>query len=320
MGTLDGGAIMTVIRMSRSGRRGEAGFSLLEVLFAVFILGIGLIMVAAVFPVGADWTRQDWEESMGQVIGRNAVAIIQTKYTRGDLINVDSSIGVVGKSLVGTSLQALPNFAQRLPLSERAYGFGQLQAYPAANPLTAQYYWTALIRQVPSASADTPVADGLVPILQSKYEVFIFVMRKGASGQVFTSAGAGNPANWVEIPPTRDHWNTSGGGQSGTRLTSDGSGVPYLATMSWATFGAWGSSGTSQLQTGALFSTAGWMAVGQTSGTAFRLVNYASSPGNYTAVGRPPPSGQDSNVIIAPPADGTTVTPLVYVYQTTLQF
>ena len=38
-------------------------FSLMEVLLAVFILGIGLIMVATVFPVGADWTRQSTEDT-----------------------------------------------------------------------------------------------------------------------------------------------------------------------------------------------------------------------------------------------------------------
>ncbi len=336
---------MMMLRSEKQGGRGGGrGFSLVEVMLAVFILAIGLIMVAGVFPVGAEWTRQDWEDSMGQMIGRNAVAIIQTKYTRADLIKSD------GTSYVGPSLQALPLFAQRLPLAERAYCMGQAQPFPAAasttpqataavNAQAAPYFWTALIRELPSLTTDGAIPAKLVPLTQAKYELFIFVMRKGGSGQIFTAdlaaspspwaLGSGSTANWVEIPAATDRLNNVGGGTRVTRtsggVAADGTstttlGVPYLAAMNAATFGSWGASGTNLLPTGASFSTAGWIVVGQYSGTVSRMVTFANSSGTYTTTWRPPLSAQDTNVIFAAPADGTTLSPLVYVYQTTVEF
>ena len=38
--------------MRRSRSRGRLGFSLIELLLAIFILGVGVISVAAVFPAG----------------------------------------------------------------------------------------------------------------------------------------------------------------------------------------------------------------------------------------------------------------------------
>ena len=52
--------------------KGRGGFSLVEVLLATFILGIGMIMVASIFPVGANWTREATEDSVGQVISQAA--------------------------------------------------------------------------------------------------------------------------------------------------------------------------------------------------------------------------------------------------------
>src|SRR4051812_41156300 len=51
------------------------GFSLVEVLLAIFILGIGMIMVASVFPVGANWTRQTAEGSVSQTIAQSAMSV-----------------------------------------------------------------------------------------------------------------------------------------------------------------------------------------------------------------------------------------------------
>ncbi|MBC7785485.1 MAG: hypothetical protein H7144_16755 [Burkholderiales bacterium] len=48
------------------------GFSFTELLFAVMILGIGFIMLAAIFPVGLSQTKSNYEESLGAGIGRGA--------------------------------------------------------------------------------------------------------------------------------------------------------------------------------------------------------------------------------------------------------
>lgn len=56
---------------SRSARR---GFSFVELLFAVLILGIGLIMVAAIFPVGLTQTKANLDETRAAAGGRTAIS------------------------------------------------------------------------------------------------------------------------------------------------------------------------------------------------------------------------------------------------------
>src|SRR5690348_14150276 len=51
-------------------------FSFTEILFAVMILGIGFIMIAAVFPVAIKQTAQTGEESIGASVAREATATL----------------------------------------------------------------------------------------------------------------------------------------------------------------------------------------------------------------------------------------------------
>jgi prepilin-type N-terminal cleavage/methylation domain-containing protein len=63
---------------SRSRRR---GFSFTEVLFAVMILGIGFIMVAAIFPVAIQQSRTTSEETTGAAVARGAAAVLEKAAT-----------------------------------------------------------------------------------------------------------------------------------------------------------------------------------------------------------------------------------------------
>ena len=58
--------------LHRSERR--SGFSFVEVLFAVMILGIGFIMVAGIFPVAMSQTAATQEDTIGAALSRGAVA------------------------------------------------------------------------------------------------------------------------------------------------------------------------------------------------------------------------------------------------------
>jgi type II secretory pathway pseudopilin PulG len=53
------------------------GFSFAEVMFAVIILGIGFIMVAAIFPVAIQQTRLTVDESTAAAVARQATAVLQ---------------------------------------------------------------------------------------------------------------------------------------------------------------------------------------------------------------------------------------------------
>src|SRR5256885_1959303 len=61
-------------RMARPLAR--RGFSFAEILFAVMILGIGFIMLAAIFPVAIKQTAQTGEESVAAAIAREATSTL----------------------------------------------------------------------------------------------------------------------------------------------------------------------------------------------------------------------------------------------------
>jgi prepilin-type N-terminal cleavage/methylation domain-containing protein len=60
------------------------GFSLVEMLLAVFILGIGVISIASLFPAGIALQRQATDDLVGPVVAKNALATIRSKLTQED--------------------------------------------------------------------------------------------------------------------------------------------------------------------------------------------------------------------------------------------
>lgn len=60
------------------------GFSLVEMLLAVFILGIGVISIAALFPAGIALQRQANDDTVGPIVAKNAFAAIRAKLTQDD--------------------------------------------------------------------------------------------------------------------------------------------------------------------------------------------------------------------------------------------
>src|SRR5688572_31350501 len=70
---------------SRDHRSARRGFSFTEVLFAVMILGVGFIMVAAIFPVAIQQARTTSEEGNAAAIARGAVSFIEQNLTNADM-------------------------------------------------------------------------------------------------------------------------------------------------------------------------------------------------------------------------------------------
>ena len=65
--------------------RFSAGFSFVEVLFAVMILGIGFIMTAAIFPVAIQQAHTASDESVSAAVAWNAFNVIQLKFAESEL-------------------------------------------------------------------------------------------------------------------------------------------------------------------------------------------------------------------------------------------
>lgn len=71
----------------RPSRR--AGFSLIEVLMSIFILGIGIISIAALFPAGIKQQQQSTDDILGPKVAKAAMSIIRNKVSSGDFGGFD---------------------------------------------------------------------------------------------------------------------------------------------------------------------------------------------------------------------------------------
>ena len=67
------------------GSRAMPAFTFTEVMFAVIILGLGFIMVAALFPVGIAQKKSNTEETVASSLGRHGVAVVQNRFPGGSL-------------------------------------------------------------------------------------------------------------------------------------------------------------------------------------------------------------------------------------------
>lgn len=63
----------------RFTRRSRSGFSLTEILMAVGILGVGMTMVASIFPVAVDQTRRANDTTMAALCARSAAAVMRAR-------------------------------------------------------------------------------------------------------------------------------------------------------------------------------------------------------------------------------------------------
>src|SRR4051812_44241091 len=62
----------------RVSRRPRLGFAFTEVLFAVMVLGIGFIMIAAMFPVTIRQTQNTMQDTHGANTAKGALAYLQS--------------------------------------------------------------------------------------------------------------------------------------------------------------------------------------------------------------------------------------------------
>lgn len=92
------------MRAAQSKRFFRRGFSLVEMLLAVFILGIGVISIAALFPAGIAMQRQATDDVVGPIVAKNALATIRSKLSQQDFGSFqDFGIGPsYGTSIAGT--------------------------------------------------------------------------------------------------------------------------------------------------------------------------------------------------------------------------
>ncbi len=260
-----------------------AAFSLVEILVAIFVLSIGLIMIAGIFPVAVKWTADDAQTSIAQVIAKNAVATIETQYP----------------TLNSTSAIALGPYC---------YNFGNSTPYPNVNPAPAApsttpppgvYYWSALILPANSSIAGS---GGIYPGTQANnmYTIYVFVFNKGdINNQFLTTVYSGaapivmQPLDIVASPYYPQLF--QGPASSILNIPPPPSPPPPPPPL---------------IPVGAL-------GVDTTTGAVFRLIVGPTGAFTTTGSGTAVISSSD-NILFAPPAIGQTASPLIYVYVTTV--
>lgn len=276
----------SILLVSGAAARGRAGFSLVEILMAVMILGVGMIMIASVFPVGANWARQNIEETIGSIVAKNAVGIIQTRYTAANLDTVDNTIQAI-PGIVG------PN--PLLPLVERAYAFGKEPAYPATDPTNANYFWTALIRRSGGANSTSDT-----------FDLYILVFNRNDPNQIFRSTNSDGdpfPSGVTEV--------------TGARALTNELNIPCV--IQTPTVDRTGENTflfpLPPIQFGTVRGLLGSQLIEQNTGNVYRVID-----NDYKVNSTLPSAANPISFFHVPPADDGSVSPLVYIYQTTISF
>ncbi len=162
--------------MSLATRRrilGRRGFSLIEVLLAIFILGIGIISIGAIFPAAIVQQRQSFDDAIGPVVADNALALLRTRLRQSDFGFAEDFVG---------------NTAAPLDLAfEAAYGLVNTNAprvpgdWGWRRPAMLQQNWASPQPNFNGPNPTSPVGGPLPPLPAGTLLVFNSLVRPNPS-------------------------------------------------------------------------------------------------------------------------------------------
>jgi len=140
----------------RSHRR---AFSLIEVLLAVFILGVGVISIAALFPAGIVQQRLSVDDVMGPMVANNALTVLHSKLHQDDFGYVTTA------SLTNPGHETVQgDFAWRRP----SFYFGANDASPAWERGINIFQDTGTPTEIPYNIAKYPAGPPNIRITQGE--------------------------------------------------------------------------------------------------------------------------------------------------------
>lgn len=183
-------------------RHKQLGFSLAEIMVAIGILGIGLILVAASFPVGMDQHRRMTEKTMARTIANNAKNLIRNGINV-DLFTFDNNthfrpVPLHNFAMDDTEDNA-PNDQSSLDFLDRVYPLPkatlgdtwQMRRNHRFNlAKRSRYGWCAVWRATGTMSPND--------VEKRQREVVIFVTRKAEQDAGFY------PSKDINTPPDSD--------------------------------------------------------------------------------------------------------------------
>jgi hypothetical protein len=159
------------LTMQRNVRSTRRGFSFTEVLFAVMVLGIGFIMIAAMFPVTIRQTQNTMGDTQGATLGQEAMAYLQTI---GTDLNFPPTVPRSGNTY-DTSKPAQIYSLQQAPNGTLPAGVLPLPGYMAArgnfiNPNNPRLAWLPVYRRGVHTTGGVTVPDAFA-------QVFVFAIQ-----------------------------------------------------------------------------------------------------------------------------------------------
>lgn len=120
---------MTTLRLQfRSNVRALRGFTLVEVMLAIMILGIGIISIAALFPAGIAQQRLTNDDIIGPTVANNAIAIIRSKVKQEDF---GTQFGFVSNTIPGDWGWSRPGF-YFVPTTVSTASYGNILVPPGS--------------------------------------------------------------------------------------------------------------------------------------------------------------------------------------------
>jgi prepilin-type N-terminal cleavage/methylation domain-containing protein len=141
------------------------GFSFAEVMFAIVILGVGLIMVASIFPVACEQARSNADAAAAAVLARDALSTIQNATTADDYVPTDMT-------------QTFNNVWAKVASS-------------AINPVDARYAWVPFFSQ----RSDGPMQVTVVVVRRWIHDRYVAADTSGDLLPRGVSIGIVRPAN-----------------------------------------------------------------------------------------------------------------------------
>lgn len=155
--------------------RRRRGFSFTEVLFAVMIMGIGFIMVAAMFPVTIRQTQETMHDTVGANLAKGAAQCLQSIATEETFPPTKT----VNDDLMYAPLNSLvdgPSTGQKSWIYSRGNYI---------SPQNPRYAWTALYRRDQTGGVGSGYAQvwiiGMKSWNRPVYETNVDVMRNGTN-------------------------------------------------------------------------------------------------------------------------------------------
>lgn len=175
----------------------QLGFTLIEVLIAIFILSIGIFGVMALFPVGIHQTDKISKTTLGAISSETPVAYVLYKYPAGSAGSTDHNIRGIVNLISGTTTPTT-------------------YSYPATGTITISgnpsYGWTTSIVPVDLDGDGTATTIDETYLFRQQIAIYKnYSMKNGTANFTYNSATISNVSNISDISVNNFISNTQNG-------------------------------------------------------------------------------------------------------------